>query len=53
MICQLLDISIINNERNYCELKEALEWLITKEIILKKINLIEEGKNIVTDEVIN
>ena len=31
-------------------LKKALEWWIVKEVIQKKINLIEEGKKIGIDE---
>ena len=45
-------MTIINEEKKYRELKKVLEWWIVKEVILKKINLIEKGKKIGINKVI-
>ena len=38
--------------KKYRELKKTLEWWVVKEVILKKINLTEEGKKIAIYEII-
>ena len=45
-------MTIINEEIKCRELKNALKWWIVKEMMLKKINLIEEGKKAGIKEVI-
>ena len=37
-------MSILNEERKYRELKEALEWWIVKEVMLKKLALLKKVK---------
>ena len=43
---------IINEEKNYQDLKESIRMMNSQRSDAEKINLIEEGKNIGIDEVI-
>ena len=43
---------IINEERNYRELKDSIRMMNSQRSDVEKINLIEEGKKIGIDEVI-
>ena len=43
---------IINEERNYRELKESIRMMNSQKSDTEKINLIEEGKKMGIDEVI-
>ena len=43
---------IINEEKNYRELKESIRMMKSQRTDTSKINLIEEGKTIGIDEVI-
>ena len=43
---------IINEEKNYRELKESIRMMNSQRSDAEKINLIEEGKNIGINEVI-
>ena len=45
-------MAIINEERNYRELKESIRFMKSQRSNTEKINLIEEGKKIGIDEVI-
>ena len=45
-------MTIINEEKNYRELKESIIMVNSQRSDTEKINLIEEGKKIVIDEVI-
>ena len=45
-------MTIINEERNYWELKESIRMMNSQGGDTEKINLIEEGKKIGIDEVI-
>ena len=38
-------MTVINEEKNYRELKESIEWWIVKEVIQKKIIWLKTGKN--------
>ena len=44
--------TIVNEEKNYCELKESIRMMKAQEVILKKNYLFEEGKKIGIDELI-
>ena len=46
-------MKIINEEKKYRELKESIRMMNSQRIDSEKINLIEEGKKIGIDEVIN
>ena len=37
-------MTIINEEKNYRELKKTLKWWIVKEVILKKLTWLKKGK---------
>ena len=37
-------MTIINEENKYRELKQALEWWISKEVILKKVTSLKKAK---------
>ena len=45
-------MTIINEEKNYRELKESIRMMNSQRSDTEKINLIEEGKKISLDEVI-
>ena len=45
-------MTIINEERNYWELKESIRMMNSQGGDTEKINLIEEGKKIGIDEII-
>ena len=45
-------MTIINEEKNYRELKESIKMMNSQRNDTEKVNLIEEGKNIDIDEVI-
>ena len=44
--------TIINEEKNYCELKESIRMMKSQRSDTKKNNLIEEGKRKGIDEII-
>ena len=46
-------ITIINDEKKYRELKESIRMMNNQRSDTEKINLIEEGKRMGRDEVIN
>ena len=46
-------MTIINEEKKYRELKESIRMMNTQRSDSQKISLIEEGKNIDINEVIN
>ena len=46
-------MTIINEEKKYRELKESIRMMNSQRIDSEKINLIEEGKKIGIEEVIN
>ena len=46
-------ITIINDEKKYRELKESIRMINNQRSDTEKINLIEEGKRMGRDEVIN
>ena len=45
-------MKIINEERNYQELKESIRMMNSQRSDTEKINVIEEGKKIGIDEII-
>ena len=45
--------TILNEEKKYEELKESIRMMNSQRIDVKKISLIEEGKRIGINEVIN
>ena len=45
-------MTIINEEKKYCELKESIGMMNSQRSDVEKINLIEEGKKIGMNEVI-
>ena len=45
--------TILNEEKKYQELKESIRMMNSQRIDVKKISLIEEGKRIGINEVIN
>ena len=46
-------MTIINEEKKYRELKESIRMMNSQRSDIEKINLIEEGKKIGINEVIN
>ena len=46
-------MTIINEEKNYCELKESIRMMNSQGSDAEKISLIEEGKKLGINEVIN
>ena len=46
-------MAIINEENKYQELKESIKMMKSQRSIVEKINLIEEGKKMGINEVIN
>ena len=46
-------MTIINKEKKYRELKKSIRMMNSQRSDVEKINLIEEGKKIGTNEVIN
>ena len=46
-------MAIINEEKKYQELKESIKMMKSQRSVVEKINLIEEGKKMGINEVIN
>ena len=46
-------MTIINEEKNYCKLKESIRMMNSQGSDAEKISLIEEGKKLGINEVIN